>query len=210
MIYWGSGKLYPNGEYWVTPENFTKLKARRHLLHKLTYKSKATGKPRGKKPDPPEVRDAKKKAKYLKFRSDPARIERQRLARQAWQKRNKDYLNAKHKEKRDNDLVFATAHRVRRLTNFAFERKGYKKSGSAERLLGCSWEELKSHIESKFLPGMSWENRHEWHVDHIIPLASAKSPEEIEQLCKWHNLQPLWRLDNLKKGAKITSPSHSE
>lgn len=210
MIYWGPGKLYPNGEYWVTPENFTKLKARRHLLHKLTYKSKATGKPRGKKPDPPEVKDAKKKAKYLKFRSDPARIERQRLARQAWQKRNKDYLNAKHKEKRDNDLVFATAHRVRRLTNFAFERKGYKKSGSAERLLGCSWEELKSHIESKFLPGMSWENRHEWHVDHIIPLASAKSPEEIEQLCKWHNLQPLWRLDNLKKGAKITCPSHSE
>lgn len=186
-------------EHWITAEKLAQNKAIANQREKKRVAKL-----------PLEKKKAENRRKHEKFRADPARIERQRLARQAWQKRNKDYLNAKHKEKRDNDLVFATAHRVRRLTNFAFERKGYKKSGSAEQLLGCSWEELKSHIESKFLPGMSWENRHEWHVDHIIPLASAKSPEEIEQLCKWHNLQPLWRLDNLKKGAKITCLSHSE
>lgn len=210
MIFWNYGTRYPNGEYWVTKDRFESIDQRRKYLYKLNFVSRATGKSRGKKPDSPEVREAKKRENYLKFRSDPERVEKQRLARIAWQKRNKDYLNAKHKEKRDNDPVFATAHRVRRLTNFAFERKGYKKNGTSEQLLGCTWDQLKTHIESKFLPGMSWVNRHEWHVDHIVPLASAKSVEEIEGLCKWHNLQPLWRLDNLKKGSKITSPNSGE
>lgn len=203
MIFWNYGSRYPNGEYWVTKARFESLDQRRKYLYKLRFVSRATGKPRGKKPDPPEVREAKKRESYLKFRASPERVEKQRLARMAWQKRNKDKLNAKHKEKRDNDPVFATAHRIRRLTAFAFKRKGYKKNGTAEQLLGCTWEQLKTHIESKFLPGMDWSNRHKWHVDHIIPLASAKTPEEVEDLCKWHNLQPLWKEDNLKKGAKL-------
>jgi hypothetical protein len=190
-------------EYWVSKELFLHLKKCAHEKYRASFKSKATGKPRGKKPDSLEVREAKKREKYIKYRANPEQVEKQRLARIAWQKRNKDRLNAKHKEKRDNDPIFATAHRIRRLTNFAFERKGYKKNGTTEQVLGCTWEELKVHIESKFLPGMNWENRNQWHIDHIIPLASAKTPKEIEDLCKWHNLQPLWREDNLKKGAKL-------
>jgi hypothetical protein len=50
---------------------------------------------------------------------------------------------------------------------------------------------------------MNWDNRDKWHIDHIIPLASAKSPEEVEKLCHYTNLQPLWASDNMSKGAKL-------
>lgn len=52
---------------------------------------------------------------------------------------------------------------------------------------------------------MCWENhgRHGWHIDHIIPLSSARNEEEIYMLCHYTNLQPLWAEDNLSKGCKI-------
>ena len=50
---------------------------------------------------------------------------------------------------------------------------------------------------------MTLENHGEWHLDHIIPLAIAKTEEEIIKLNHYTNFQPLWAIDNLKKGAKI-------
>jgi hypothetical protein len=51
---------------------------------------------------------------------------------------------------------------------------------------------------------MSWDNYgyYGWHIDHIIPLSSAKTKEEIYKLCHFKNLQPLWWTDNLSKGKK--------
>lgn len=71
-------------------------------------------------------------------------------------------------------------------------------------MLGCDWHHLKTHLESKFVDGMSWENRSLWHIDHIIPLASAKSVEEVVRLCHHTNLQPLWAKDNIRKGASVS------
>jgi hypothetical protein len=192
------GKTY---EYWVSREKFEANKKKAAVVSRERYRNM-----------PIDLKKEANRKAHLTFKKNPERIEKQRLARMAWQKRNKDYLNAKHKEKRDNNPIFALAHRIRRMTAFAFTRKGFKKDGFSEKILGCSWEHLKAHIEGQFLPGMSWENRGEWHVDHKIPLASAKTPEEVEELCKWHNLQPLWKEDNLKKGAKLlnTSPDAPE
>ena len=52
---------------------------------------------------------------------------------------------------------------------------------------------------------MSWENHgiHGWHIDHIIPLSSGKTEDEILELFHYTNLQPLWAVDNLKKGGKL-------
>lgn len=73
---------------------------------------------------------------------------------------------------------------------------------SIVKYLGCSIAELKIYLESKFLPGMSWDNYglHGWHIDHIKPV-NAFSEEEIFLASHYANLQPLWAEDNLKKGS---------
>jgi 5-methylcytosine-specific restriction endonuclease McrA len=84
--------------------------------------------------------------------------------------------------------------------------KNKQKRGSAVRLLGCTIEELITHLETKFSVGMSWESRGAWHIDHIIPLSSFDL-EDFEQLkiaCHYTNLQPLWAFDNISKGSKVT------
>lgn len=78
------------------------------------------------------------------------------------------------------------------------------KSGSAVKDLGCSVPELRAHLESRFQPGMSWDNYGEWHVDHIKPLAKfdLSNRAQLLEACHFSNLQPLWAGDNLSKGAR--------
>lgn len=75
------------------------------------------------------------------------------------------------------------------------------KSASTMELVGCSIDELRHHLESKFTDGMSWDNYGAWHVDHIKPCASFDlSDPEQQRLCfNYKNLQPLWAADNLSK-----------
>lgn len=79
------------------------------------------------------------------------------------------------------------------------------KTDSYLDFLGCSIDELKSHLESKFQTEMSWENHgfgdDKWHVDHIIPCAAFDFTKEENQLKCFHysNLQPLWAQDNMTK-----------
>lgn len=106
-------------------------------------------------------------------------------------KRNK-YL--KNKRKTDPNFVMKEAmHRMlKRTLKFKTDR--------TSKLLGYSKIELKEHIESLFIDGMSWENRDEWHIDHKRPISSfpvGTPPNVINAL---DNLQPLWWQDNLSKG----------
>ena len=70
-------------------------------------------------------------------------------------------------------------------------------------MLGYTVEQLEQHLKSKFEPGMTWENHGIWHIDHIIPLSSAKTIENMYKLCYYTNLQPLWAHENFSKGNKI-------
>ncbi len=78
---------------------------------------------------------------------------------------------------------------------------------AASSLLGCTVEELKTHIENQFEDGMTWENwtRDGWHLDHIVPCSSFDLTKKKEQKKCFHytNLQPLWAEDNLSKGSKL-------
>jgi hypothetical protein len=42
-----------------------------------------------------------------------------------------------------------------------------------------------------------------WNIDHIIPISSAQTEEEIYKLNHYTNLQPLWWEENMAKGKKI-------
>lgn len=83
--------------------------------------------------------------------------------------------------------------------------KNSKKSKSTDKLLGCSLEYFQEHIINQFTEGMTIKNYGEWHIDHIIPLSSAQSKIELEKLCHYTNLQPLWAIDNIRKSNKIIS-----
>jgi len=84
----------------------------------------------------------------------------------------------------------------------AMKRQRVNGSGTFA-LVGCSAEQLRDHLLKRFLPGMSFENYGEWHVDHIRPCASfdLNDPEQLKTCFNWRNLQPLWAVDNIRKGA---------
>jgi len=100
------------------------------------------------------------------------------------------------------DISYRLTRVLRARLNMAI--KNCNKSGSAIRDLGCSIEDLKKYLESKFQPGMSWNNwtNDGWHIDHIIPLSSfdLTNKENIKIACNYKNLQPLWASDNIRKG----------
>jgi signal recognition particle GTPase len=89
----------------------------------------------------------------------------------------------------------------------ALKNQSAQKSQKAVNLLGCTIEQLKHYLESKFSPGMSWSNygKNGWHIDHIKPCCSFNLNDPIEQQTCFHytNLQPLWWRDNLSKGGKF-------
>lgn len=83
------------------------------------------------------------------------------------------------------------------------------KSQPTLELLGCSTEQLKTHLESQFKENMSWDNWSikGWHIDHIRPCSSfdLSDPAQQKECFHYTNLQPLWASENLKKNNKWVS-----
>lgn len=79
---------------------------------------------------------------------------------------------------------------------------GYEDDSESAELIGCTYVYYMAHLSRQFVKGMSFENKCDWEVDHIIPISSAKTIEEIQVLSKFTNLRPLWRKDNRKKHSK--------
>lgn len=90
----------------------------------------------------------------------------------------------------------------RSLLKTALLRMGNTKEGHTIDLLGYSAKELKEHLESQFQDGMSWDNYGEWEIDHINPITSFSSDTPQHIVNSLSNLQPLWKLDNIRKGNK--------
>jgi hypothetical protein len=140
-------------------------------------------------------------ARRKALRERPGILEKERQRVKEWGEKNPDKLLAKRKRERQNPsaktrFTDALRRRIRSALN------GTTKSAKSMELLGCSWEEARSHIESLWKPGMSWENRREWHLDHIIPCCAFDLTKEEEQKKCFNikNLQPLWKHENMSKG----------
>ena len=122
---------------------------------------------------------------------------------------NKEKIKEKRKEyvkqRMKNDSLFKFKYSIRSLIRSSFKRVNnkFKKNSQTEIILGCKIEEFISYIQKQFTEGMTLENHGEWHLDHIIPLATAKTEEDVIRLCHYTNYQPLWAEDNLFKSDKI-------
>jgi hypothetical protein len=114
-----------------------------------------------------------------------------------------EYINQYKKERRENDVIFKLRNNLSHRTRQIFKYFNTEKKDKTFDIVGCSPKFLKEHLELQFVDGMNWDNRNKWHIDHIIPLSSAKTEEELYKLCHYSNLQPLWAEDNLKKSNKI-------
>ena len=111
----------------------------------------------------------------------------------------KNWINNKLKTDIHFKLKQQLSHRI------FMALKGKVKSKRTKDLLGCTIEELWSHLEKSFKPGMTKENYGKWHVDHIRPCASFDliKPEEQAKCFHYTNLQSLWAYENMSKGASI-------
>lgn len=116
-----------------------------------------------------------------------------------YQQKNKEKRNLYLSERRNNDPLFKLITNVRNLIYNSFYYNGYSKTSKTQDLLGCSFEEFKNYLESKFENWMNWDNRgayngefnYGWDIDHIIPLSSAKTENDLIELSHYTNLQPL-------------------
>jgi len=109
----------------------------------------------------------------------------------------KNKVIAKSNKKRfETDDLFRFRVLMAGVTYSAFKKKGYSKTTQTHKLLGVDFLIAFNHIEKQFIKGMTWDNRGKWELDHIIPLASAKSKDELIKLCHYSNLQPMWKKDN--------------
>lgn len=161
-------------------------------------------------------RFAQKKREYRKSNVDHIKIKNRE-----WYKQNREYAIAKSKEYRNinksalnhksnayklereaTDPLFKLKRRLRTLIYTKLKNQGYTKRSKTFEILGCSFEKFQSHISAQFLEGMSWDNHGKWHLDHIVPIASAFTEEDVIRLNHYSNFQPLWALDNLVKGSR--------
>ena len=125
--------------------------------------------------------------------------------RDKYRSENKDRRNKNEKDRRKTDIEYKLKHYLRTRVGKVIRRQ--QKVGSAVEDLGCTGEEFITYLESKFKPGMSWDNygTKGWHVDHIIPLNKfdLSDREQFLRACHYTNLQPLWEGENCSKRDRV-------
>jgi len=115
----------------------------------------------------------------------------------------KEKLNEYHRIKKQTNTLYRIKTKIVSVISNSFRNKKFNKKMRTQEMLGCTYEEFVVHIEKQFTKNMNWENRSEWHLDHIVPLSTAKTVEDIEKLNHHTNIRPLLAKDNLKKSNKI-------
>jgi hypothetical protein len=168
---------------------------------------------------PKTIRKLEAKQARTRRRKNPERHKQQRreytkknrdlmeATRKAWVVANRETIRRNERERRKTDIQYRIKGSLRAGLRTRMKR-GFKngfKGGSAVKDLGCSMEDLKKYLESRFQPGMSWKNygngKNQWSIDHIIPLASVDltDRESFLKVCNYTNLQPLWFEDHVEK-----------
>jgi len=147
----------------------------------------------------------------LKYQTDPTYREKHKIRKKKYFESKpekaiefRENQNKAKKKKYYKDNYYRLTLTLRSRLRMAMKAQDTKKYLKAEELVGCSIHYLKEYLTKQFKPGMNWNNVGKWHVDHIIPVVkfNLKDPEQQKICFHYTNLQPLWALDNIKKGTK--------
>lgn len=202
MVFWGFCGKNPDGtpfEYWVTEQVFEKNIKKSSERLKKRYASNKQEYLRQQREYRVKNADAIRERRRRYRQRNALKI---KVAKQIYAANNKDKIAKALANRRANNPIARMANSMRRSIRRYLDA-GQKGEMSSFEIIGCSKDDLRKHLESKFRDGMTWQNygKH-WHIDHIVPLISAKSSDEIKRLCHWTNLQPLTAFENISKGSK--------
>ena len=162
-----------------------------------------------------ECKECRRKYRQVHFVEDAARGRRYYYCNREWVLEKARLYYRTHKRRRAE--IMRKYHQKRRILGtdkqYSLGQKLHKhvnralcgcKSETATDLLGCSGEEFKEYIESLFQAGMSWKNHNRagWNIDCIRPCSSFDLKDNVQQreCFNFKNIQPLWAMDNLRKG----------
>lgn len=125
-----------------------------------------------------------------------------------WRENNKDKVRIyqqKDYKKRRNDAVLKLKGQVRNMLVRSFAKKGLRKSKKLEEIVKCDIDFLIKHLYQTFKDnyGYEWNEKEPVHIDHIIPLATANTEEDVIKLCHYSNLQLLKAKHNLSKNKSL-------
>jgi hypothetical protein len=107
------------------------------------------------------------------------------------------------RNRRKVDPLFKLKMDILNKTNSALKASYWLRNSNNEKMLGADRDSVIKYIESKFKEGMSWSNRALWHIDHVVPLSSAKTEAQLYNLANYKNLSPEWKGANLRKSDRI-------
>lgn len=118
--------------------------------------------------------------------------------------RQNNYNKGYRKKRCEEDPLYKLKLQVRVTIACSFLRSGLKQTTHTAQLTGLSSHDLTQYLLSTFEKnyGYKWDGKEKVHVDHIVPLVTASTKEEVERLCHYTNLQLLKAQDNLYKGTK--------
>ena len=104
------------------------------------------------------------------------------------------YKSLYQNKRRIEDPIFKLKHSISRMIRNSLKDNGFIKYKKSAEIIGCSIDELKMFFESKFDKYMTWDNYGlVWDIDHIVPLSTAETEEDVIRLNHYTNLQPLDR-----------------
>ena len=184
------------------------------------YKENNTEKVRASKRKYRENNRESIRAKQRKF--NEKNRESMRASRRKYAENNRESIRASQRKYADNnrEKILASQRKWKkkkratcpmfRMVHCLRERlravlRGNCKSASTMALLGCTFKQVKKHLEKQFVEGMSWDNRGTaWHIDHMVPCASfdLSDKEQQKRCCHFTNLQPLFASENISKKDK--------
>ncbi len=182
---------------------YSSIEKRREYDRKWKAKQRSTEEGRKKN----LVAQANYRKKYIELHRERAR---------SYAKDNRELINKRLREKYKNDPIWRMQCLLRSRMKDGWNSSNLVSKGAYSDFLGCSFDELKIHIESRFKPGMTWENQGEWHIDHVVPLSFyAKLKKDgtedffdmyLDDAFHYLNLRPEWGKENMSRGNRWIVP----